>query len=270
MDKEQQSRIKELIAKGKEQGYLTYSEVNDHMPPGIVESDQVEEIVSMINDMGITVHETAPDDDSLLLSESSVSADDDVAEEAAAALASGDSEFGRTTDPVRMYMREMGTVELLTREGEIVIAKRIEEGLREVLVALARSPSAVASVLTAYAVYENEEAKLEDFISGFSDYDTEENLDVGKSASQEGISDNEETDDNVDLSDSDDAEDNDNDDDLDTEEPEAGLDLEQVQQTIQELKVVYDKVVTELAKGKSSKKLESLVLEMVDAFLRFK
>ncbi len=271
MDKEQQSRIKELIAKGKEQGYLTYSEVNDHMPPGIVESDQVEEIVSMINDMGITVHETAPDDDSLLLSESSVSADDDVAEEAAAALASVDSEFGRTTDPVRMYMREMGTVELLTREGEIVIAKRIEEGLREVLVALARSPSAVASVLSAYAVYENEEAKLEDFISGFSDYGIEGDLEIEKGASQEGSSDNEEADDDVDLSDSDDAEDSDDDDDdLNTEEPEAGLDLEQVQQTIQELRVVYDKVVAELAKGKSSKKLESLVSEMVDTFLRFK
>ena len=126
MDKEQQSRIKELIAKGKEQGYLTYSEVNDHLPDGIVDPEQVEDIISMINDMGISVHEVAPDTDTLILSDQSVETDEDAAEEAAAALASVDGEFGRTTDPVRMYMREMGTVELLTREGEIEIAKRIE------------------------------------------------------------------------------------------------------------------------------------------------
>ena len=114
MDQNQQSRIKELIAKGKEQGYLTYAEVNDHLPDGIVDPDQVEEIIAMINDMGITVHEAAPDSDTLILSDqTSLSPDDDAADEAAAALASVDGEFGRTTDPVRMYMREMGTVCLL-------------------------------------------------------------------------------------------------------------------------------------------------------------
>ena len=123
MDEEQQSSIKQLIAKGKEQGYLTYAEVNDHLPSGIVEPEQIEDIVSMINDMGIKVHEQAPDEDSLLLTDNTA-ADDDVAEEAAAALATVDSEFGRTTDPVRMYMREMGIVNLLTREGEIKIAKQ--------------------------------------------------------------------------------------------------------------------------------------------------
>ena len=115
---ERQSQLKLLIAKGKEQGYLTYSEVNDHLPSEIVDPEQIEDIVNMINDMGITVYEKAPDAESLILSDSAVSNDEDAAEEAAAALATVDAEFGRTTDPVRMYMREMGTVELLTREGE--------------------------------------------------------------------------------------------------------------------------------------------------------
>ena len=122
----QAQQLKELIARGKEQGYLTYTEVNDHLPSGIVDPEQIEEIVNMINDMGISVFEKAPDAESLVLSENAVSNDDeDAAEEAEAALASVDAEFGRTTDPVRMYMREMGTVELLTRQGEIEIAKRI-------------------------------------------------------------------------------------------------------------------------------------------------
>ena len=122
---ERQSQLKLLIAKGKEQGYLTYSEVNDHLPSEIVDPEQIEDIVNMINDMGITVYEKAPDAESLILSDSAVSNDEDAAEEGAAARATVDAEFGRTTDPVRMYMREMGTVELLTREGEIRIAKRI-------------------------------------------------------------------------------------------------------------------------------------------------
>ena len=137
---ERQSQLKLLIAKGKEQGYLTYSEVNDHLPSEIVDPEQIEDIVNMINDMGITVYEKAPDAESLILSDSAVSNDEDAAEEAAAALATVDAEFGRTTDPVRMYMREMGTVELLTREGEIRIAKRIEEGLDQVRSALAQFP----------------------------------------------------------------------------------------------------------------------------------
>lgn len=129
---QQQSRLKELIARGKEQGYLTYTEVNDHLPEDISDPDQVEDIIRMINDMGISVHETAPDADTLLLAEAAET-DEAAAEEAAAALAAVEQEAGRTTDPVRMYMREMGTVELLTREGEIQIAKRIEEGWREVM-----------------------------------------------------------------------------------------------------------------------------------------
>ena len=131
MDKDQQSRLKLLIEKGKEQGFLTYAEVNDHLPDEIVDPQQIEDIIGMINDMGILVHEVAPDTDSLILASTKNTTDEDAAEEAAATLVTVDSEFGRTTDPVRMYMREMGTVELLTREGEIVIAKRIEDGLRQ-------------------------------------------------------------------------------------------------------------------------------------------
>ncbi len=170
MDQNQQSRIKELIAKGKEQGYLTYAEVNDHLPDGIVDPEQVEEIIAMINDMGITVHEAAPDSDTLILSDTnSLSPDDDAADEAAAALASVDGEFGRTTDPVRMYMREMGTVELLTREGEIEIAKRIEEGLGQVQAALASYPSTVQKILDRYARVAAEEARMSDLLVGFID-----------------------------------------------------------------------------------------------------
>ena len=165
----QQSRLKSLIAKGKEQGYLTYSEVNDHLPEDISDPDQVEDIIQMINDMGIQVFEEAPDADELLMTEGDSSADDIAAAEAAAALAAVETEAGRTTDPVRMYMREMGTVELLTREGEIVIAKRIEEGIRELMAALAHYPGAVEHVLNEYAAVLQEERRLGDVIVGYLD-----------------------------------------------------------------------------------------------------
>ena len=126
---QQQSRLKELISRGREQGYLTYGEVNDHLPDEITDPEQIEDIIGMINDMGIAVHESAPESDDLLVEGDST--DELAAEEAAAVLVAVENEAGRTTDPVRMYMREMGTVELLTREGEIVIAKRIEEGIRD-------------------------------------------------------------------------------------------------------------------------------------------
>ena len=165
----QQSRLKALIAKGKEQGYLTYAEVNDHLPQDISDPDQVEDIIQMINDMGIQVFEQAPDADELLMTEGDRSADDIAAAEAAAALAAVETEAGRTTDPVRMYMREMGTVELLTREGEIVIAKRIEEGIRELLSALALYPGAVKSILDEYELVTKEERKLADIMVGYLD-----------------------------------------------------------------------------------------------------
>jgi RNA polymerase primary sigma factor len=173
-DKEQKSRLKVLIAKGKEQGYLTYAEVNDHLPEGIVDPSQVEDIINTINDMGITVCETAPEGESLILSDASVSeADDDTTEEAVAALASIETELGRTTDPVRMYMREMGSVELLTREGEIEIAKRIEEGLKQVLEALSTNPHTIGEVLKIWEKVEAGDSRLTDLVADFHKSDEE-------------------------------------------------------------------------------------------------
>ena len=171
---QQQSRLKELISRGKEQGYLTYAEVNDHLPDDISDPEQVEDIIRMINDMGIKVFESAPDADALLLDEDDSSTDDDAAEEAAAALAAVEQEAGRTTDPVRMYMREMGTVELLTREGEIQIAKRIEEGQREVSTALAHFPGTIELVLNDYQRILEEEGRLSDLFTGYIDLADEE------------------------------------------------------------------------------------------------
>ena len=169
-DKEQQqSQLKLLITLGKEQGYLTYAEVNDHLPDSITDTDQVEDIIQMINDMGITVVEKAADAEQQLMDESPDSADEVAAEEAVAVLAAVENEPGRTTDPVRMYMREMGTVELLTREGEIEIAKRIEEGVREVLHAVAYWPDTVATVVAEFDKVANEERRLSDIIAGYLD-----------------------------------------------------------------------------------------------------
>jgi RNA polymerase primary sigma factor len=165
---DRQSQLKLLIARGKEQGYLTYAEVNDHLPPEIVDPEQIEDIVNTIHDMGITVYEKAPDAESLLLTDASAP-DEEAVEEAAAALAIADSEFGRTTDPVRMYMREMGTVELLTREGEIRIAKRIEEGLDQVRTALAYYPPTYDYLLAAYEPVKGGQGRITDLIVGFID-----------------------------------------------------------------------------------------------------
>ena len=165
---ERQSQLKLLIARGKEQGFLTYVEVNDHLPSEIVDPEQIEDIVNMINDMGIPVYEKAPENEALPLNEPVV-VDEEAAEEAAAALATVDAEFGRTTDPVRMYMREMGTVELLTREGEIRIAKRIEEGLDAVRVALATYPTTYTFMLNQYEQVKAGQGRLVDIIVGFID-----------------------------------------------------------------------------------------------------
>src|SRR5688572_5427275 len=164
----QQSSLKALIAKGKEQNYLTFAEVNDHLPESISDPDQVEDIIQMIDDMGIKVYETAPDDDQLLMIENDAT-DELAAAEAAAALAAVENEAGRTTDPVRMYMREMGTVELLTRTGEIAIAKRIEEGLRELMAAMAAFPGTVEMVLNEYDLVEKEGKRLGDILTGYLD-----------------------------------------------------------------------------------------------------
>ena len=163
----QQSGIKDLIAKGREQGYLTYAEVNDHLPEGIADPEQVEDIIQMINDMGITVFENAPDAETLLMMSGDNTPDEIAAAEAAAALASVESEQHRTTDPVRMYMREMGSVELLTREGEIEIAKRIEEGTRELMSAISDWPSTVKAIISEWDMVLEGERKLTDVISGY-------------------------------------------------------------------------------------------------------
>ena len=165
--KKQGSRIAELIEKGREQGYLTYADVNDHLPEDISDPDQVDEIIGMINDLGLQVHETAPDADTLMLSESSDDQDDIALEQAAEALAAVENETGRTTDPVRMYMREMGTVDLLTREGEIEIAKRIEEGMRDLLGASVHYPGIVEHIIDFYELVKNEEKKLSELLTGF-------------------------------------------------------------------------------------------------------
>jgi len=165
----QAQQLKDLIARGKEQGYLTYAEVNDHLPNDIVDPEQIEDIVNMINDMGIAVHEKAPDAESILLSDAAVSNDDDAAEEAEAALASVDAEFGRTTDPVRMYMREMGTVELLTRQGEIEIAKRIEDGLNQVKWHMSHFPPTIGRLLEVADAVLAGDTRMQDFVVGFID-----------------------------------------------------------------------------------------------------
>ncbi len=178
----QKSRLKELINRGKEQGYLTFAEVNDHLPADITDPEQVEDIIGMINDMGIRVSEDAPEMEELMLAENNEAPEDEVAaEEVANALAAVDTELGRTTDPVRMYMREMGRVELLSREGEIAIAKRIEEGINQMLTTLAYQPQMIAEVLADYDRVEKGELRLSDVISGY----IEANLD-GEEGDEEG------------------------------------------------------------------------------------
>ncbi len=170
------SQVAALISRGKEQGYLTYAEVNDHLPDSITESEQIEDIIQMLQDVGIPVHERAPETDDAMFGESTEAADEVAEEEAAAVLASVESEPGRTTDPVRMYMREMGTVELLTREGEISIAKRIEEGIRDVLHSIAYWPNAVEVVLQEYNDFLTGERRLADILSGYLDPETDEEI----------------------------------------------------------------------------------------------
>ena len=204
----QQSDIKQLISKGLEQGYLTYAEVNDHLPDDMVDPEQIEDIIGLITGMGIDVHEVAPDADTLMLSDGNTGnreVDDTAAEEAAAALTALDTEGGRTTDPVRMYMREMGTVELLTREGEIAIAKRIEEGLGQVQAALGTFPLAVESVLADYEAHKEGKKRLAEVIVGFNDLVDEEPAAAASSDSD-------------DSSDDSDSEADEDEDDVDSEE----------------------------------------------------
>jgi RNA polymerase primary sigma factor len=250
---QQQSRLKELIAKGKEQGFVTYAEVNDHLPDDIADPDQIEDIIRMINDMGITVYETAPDPDELLATEEST-ADELAAEEAAAALALVETEAGRTTDPVRMYMREMGTVELLTREGEIIIAKRIEEGIRDMLSAAAYYPGTVEYVLDAYAQASGEGGRLSDLLIGYLDPtdDVPEATQVGPEPKTEALDD--------DIGDDESA-----------EEEDRGPDPEEAKRRFTALKRQHTKTLKTLKdKGRSSKEAQEQLTKLGELFSPFK
>lgn len=261
---EKQSRIKELIARGKEQGYLTYAEVNDHLPEDISDPDQVEDIIQMINDMGIRVYETAPDADTLLMTDGDSAADEIAAAEAAAALAAVETEAGRTTDPVRMYMREMGTVELLTREGEIVIAKRIEEGVRELMHAVAYWPGAVQRILDEYALVAKEERRLADVIIGWLDpveeipptvVDEDAEIEVAPIAGAKVAGDDEEEEAATE----------------DEEEAVSGVDPEEARVRFEALQKQHEKAVKTLAKyGYGSKQAEKELSELGDLFKFFK
>ncbi len=260
---QQQSRIKELIARGKEQGYLTYAEVNDHLPEDISDPDQVEDIIQMINDMGIRVYETAPDADTLLMTDGDSAADEIAAAEAAAALVAVETETGRTTDPVRMYMREMGTVELLTREGEIVIAKRIEEGVRELMHAVAYWPGAVQQILDEYSLVAKEERRLADVIIGWLDPVEDvpaslaevEEIPVATAAGAKPAADDDEEEASTD----------------DEEEAVSGVDPEEARVRFEELQKQQDKVNKTLAKyGYGSKQAEKELSALGDLFKFFK
>ncbi|USE37416.1 RNA polymerase sigma factor RpoD [Endozoicomonas sp. SCSIO W0465] len=252
---QQQSRLKELIARGKEQGYLTYAEVNDHLPEDISDPDQVEDIIRMINDMGISVYETAPDADTLLMAEADT--DEAAAEEAAAALAAVEQEAGRTTDPVRMYMREMGTVELLTREGEIQIAKRIEEGWREVMSALAQFPGSAQIVLDEYDRLTEEEGRLTDVISGYIDPDDDTEF---ATTNDEDV----EIDESLDDDDDDDGDEEDSE-----EEGDSGLDPEEARERFTLLRDALEKATAAIANNGRDNSQAALD-ELAEAFMPLK
>jgi len=252
----QQSKIKILIARGKEQGYLTYSEVNDHLPNDILEPEQIEDIIAMINDMGIKVVETAPDADDLIVEGSSAdSTDEDAVEEAAAALASMDAEFGRTTDPVRMYMREMGSVELLTRQGEIKIAKRIEEGMKQMYSALASYPATITLLLTEYDKIETEERKISDILSGtgfvlLEEEDVEDHLLANPASTP-----NDEVDEEKD----------------DEENEPVGPDMELVKEHFEHIRDLDEKLLCiEVTDPNDNEKCKAMRQEMADAFMKLK
>ncbi|HZV37143.1 MAG TPA: RNA polymerase sigma factor RpoD [Pseudoxanthomonas sp.] len=256
----QQSDIKLLISKGLEQGYLTYAEVNDHLPDDMVDPEQIEDIIGMINGMGIDVHEVAPDAETLLLAGEAAGnreVDETAAEEAAAALTSLDTEGGRTTDPVRMYMREMGTVELLTREGEIAIAKRIEEGLAQVQASLGNFPWSVELLLEEYAQHKAGKKRLGEVVVGFNDLEEPEEAPPVEAVSEAA-----------------DADDEDEDDDVGGDADEAaptGPDPEEVARRMQALADAHGKFKKSYAKnGAEHKAVAKLRGEMAEIFVTLK
>ncbi|OLF39572.1 MULTISPECIES: RNA polymerase sigma factor RpoD [unclassified Psychrobacter] len=270
------SQLATLIQMGKEQGYLTYAEVNDQLPDSITESDQIEDIVQMLTDVGIKIFEAAPDADDILMNDDS-SDDDMAADEAAAVLASVETEPGRTTDPVRMYMREMGTVDLLTREGEIAIAKRIEEGIRDVQHAMAYWPGTVQFVLDEYQKVQDGEKKLSDVITGFLDPETDEDIAAAKEekekekilvmktkanakAEAEKDDDDDEDSDDIDVDDSDDA-----------EEETGGIDPEEVRLRLEEIEHLFIKAKQALLDyGRGSAQADEAYEQLASRFMMLK
>ncbi|WP_024891848.1 RNA polymerase sigma factor RpoD [Luteimonas huabeiensis] len=261
-----QSDIKQLISKGLEQGYLTYAEVNDHLPDDLVDPEQIEDIIGMINGMGIQVHETTPDAETLLLAGESGGnrdVDDTAAEEAAATLTALDGEGGRTTDPVRMYMREMGTVELLTREGEIAIAKRIEEGLNQMLASVASFPWSVQLLLEDYEQHKAGKKRLAEIVVGFNDHLEEE--DAAAAAEEARAAD-------VDADADADADEEEDDDAGEAEEAgPSGPDPEEVARRMEAMGALYAKFLKSYAKnGPTAKPVLKLREEMAEIFVTFK
>ena len=262
----QQSEIKQLITKGREQGYLTYAEVNDHLPDDIVDPEQIEDIIGMINGMGIEVHEIAPDTD-MISAEGPVGGEDDetATEEAVALLSAVDAEVGRTTDPVRMYMREMGTVELLTREGEIAIAKRIEEGLTQVQTALSSFPWAIGLLLEEYDLHLDGKRRMSEILAGFADQEIPaEEFGVAQPESQSASSDGD------DDADNDDDSDDDSSGDEESSGP-SGPDPVEVQRRMDVLRELYGKFQKTADKyGVIDKKSQKLREKMGEEFLKLK
>ena len=267
MDQNPQSQLKLLVIKGKEQGYLTYAEVNDHLPAEIVDSEQVEDIIQMINDMGIKVVETAPDADDLALNDDTNITDEDAAEAAAAALSSVESEIGRTTDPVRMYMREMGTVELLTREGEIDIAKRIEEGINQVQSSVAEYPGTIPYILEQFDKVQAEELRLTDLISGFVDPDADDT--AAPTATHIG---SELTESQLEEEDEEDVDDDEeSDDDSDDSEEDVGIDPELALEKFNQLRSTYQNLQLAINEhGYESPKATVANELMLDVFKEFR
>ncbi|MBP8868077.1 MAG: RNA polymerase sigma factor RpoD, partial [Propionivibrio sp.] len=264
---ERRKRLKQLIVQGKERGFLTYAEINDSLPEDVLDAEQIESIIGMITDMGIQVYDEAPDAEQLLMSDATpVVADEDAVEEAESALSSVDSEFGRTTDPVRMYMREMGTVELLTREGEIEIAKRIEDGLRHMVQAISACPGIVKDVLDQIEKVENDELRIDEVIDGIIDPNAPDEADARAEAELAAVNEQ-------------DAEADEADDDGEEEEnaeegtPAApGTNLEELKAQALEhfanVRKLYEKMVKALVKhGPQSKQYLEVQAEITETFL---
>ena len=268
MDQNPQSQLKLLIAQGKEQGYLTYAEVNDSLPEELVDADQIEDIIQMINDMGIQVLETAPDADDLMLNENIT--DEDVVEEATQVLSSVEAELGRTTDPVRMYMREMGSVELLTREGEIDIAKRIEEGINEVQSAIAAYPEAITYLIEQYDLVESGGVRLADLITGFvdpnvlSESETSELAEFQSEEGEENVAAAEIDDESEDEEDSEESASDDSDSD-------NSIDPEVAREKFTALRQQHQKTLEIIAKhGRTGKKAKDEIQALSDIFTQFR